>query len=351
MQPIRIGMIGAGGIAQSAHLPAAASLPGLVQLVAVADVNEAAARSAAAGFGADSYADYRRLLERKDIEMVVVTTPEFLHREQVVAAAEAGKHILCEKPMASSLADADAMIAASERTGVRLMVGHSRRFTARYQAIRRAVDSGEVGEVRLIRENERRSRPPLGQTGYYWHPGHWTGNPKFSVGVALTNAIHETDLCGWFAGAEPVRVFAEHKITREGNLVPDFISITVTFANGVVGSTEVNNALPPGYPAYHQFEIHGTHGVIRAKDHEQQSIIRFRDQGADFPGTYHSLLHFQDAYAAELAQFVEALRADRPVPLPAEEARRALRIALAAVDSAKSGHVVELARSERGELA
>lgn len=349
MQRVRVGMIGCGSIAEGAHLPAVAALPGLVQLVAVADVRESAAKAAAAPFGADVYTDYRKLLQRDDIEMVIITTPEFLHREQVVAAAIAGKQILCEKPMAPTLADADAMIAACERAGVRLMIGHSRRFTTRYQEIRRAVDNGEVGQVRLIRENERRSRPPVGETGTYWSPQHWTGDPKVSVGVALTNAIHEADLFGWFADAEPVRVFAEHKTTRDFGLVPDFISITVEFANGVIASSEVNNFMPPAYPAYHQFELYGTRGALRAKDHEQQALTRFLDQGADAPGVYDRLLRFGDAYTNALAQFVVAMRENRPVPLPAEAGRSALRIALGAVESAQTGQVVTFGpATERG---
>jgi predicted dehydrogenase len=336
-------MIGCGDIAISAHLPAVVQLPGLVQLVAVADVREEAAQAVAAPVGAAVYRDYRDLLARSDIEMVIITTPEFLHREQVCAAAAAGKHILCEKPIAATLADADAMIDACNRAGVRLMVGHSRRFTGRYLEIHRAVLSGEIGEVRLIRENERRSRPPAGQTGYYWHPGHWTGDPKFSVGAALTNAIHETDLFGWFAHSEPVRVYAEEKITRPGGLVPDFISLTVTFANGVIAATEVNNAVPPGYPAYHEFELYGTKGAIRARDIDQQPLAQFSDdQGAAYPCGYDTLLDFPDAYAGELAQFVNAIQNDEPVPLPASEARAALRLALAAVESARSGRAVDL---------
>lgn len=99
------------------------------------------------------------------------------------------------------------MIAVCERAGVRLMIGHSRRFTGRYQEIR-----GAIGELRLVRENERRPRPPVGEQGGYWAPTHWSGDPAVSVGAALTNAIHETDLFGWYAGGEPLRVYAEHKI-------------------------------------------------------------------------------------------------------------------------------------------
>lgn len=349
MEPVRVGLIGCGGIARSAHLPAIARLPGVVRLVATADVQLAAAVAAAAPFGAAAYEDYRRVLDRSDVDMVVLATPEFAHREQVEAAAAAGKHVLSEKPMASTLADADAMIAAARRAGTRLMIGHSRRFTPRYQEIRRALDAGELGEVVVVRENERRARPPSGRPSTYWTPQHWTGDPRVSVGAALTNGIHEADLLRWFAGSEPVRVFAEHNVTRPGNLVPDFITFTVTFANGVLASAEVSNCLPPGYPSFHQMEVYGTRGCLRAKDHDQLSLLRFDESGTHYPESYRLLLHIQDAYVSELSQFVAAWRGDEPVPLPAEEARAALRLALAAVESAKNGKAVDL--TEGGELS
>src|SRR4051794_13202562 len=153
-QRFGIGMIGCGTIAQSAHLPAIARLRGRARLIAVADVRGAAAEHAAQTWGAEeAYADYRALLERKDIDVVVIATPEFLHAEQVAAAAAAGKHILCEKPMAPSVEEADAMIAAAHSAGIKFMVGHSRRFTPRYQAVRAAIDSGAIGQVRIAREN------------------------------------------------------------------------------------------------------------------------------------------------------------------------------------------------------
>jgi predicted dehydrogenase len=350
MQPLRLGLIGCGGIARSAHLPAIASLPGLVRLVATADVDLQAAQAAAAPFGADAYADYRSLLARPDIAIVLVATPEFWHREQVEAAAAAGKHVLCEKPMAASLADAEAMIAACRRAGVHLMIGHSRRFTGRYRRVREAIDAGELGEVRLVRENERRSRPPQGAAGY-WSPGHWTADPRYSLGAALTNGIHECDLLRWFAGAEPVRVYAEAQVTRPGGAVADFISFTVTFANGAIGSAEVSNCLPAGYPSFHQLEVYGTRGAVRAKDHELQGLVRFRDGAADYPGAYAQLLHIQDAYARELGEFALAVRHDRPVPLPPEEAREALRLALAAVDAARTGRAVDLTGAAGGRSA
>ena len=348
--PVKVGLIGCGSIARSAHLPAMRVLRDRVALVATADLNEQAARAAAAPWGAEAFTDGRRVVGRPDVEMVVIATPEAAHREWTEAAAAAGKHVLCEKPMAPSLEDADAMIAACRAAGVHLMIGHSRRFTRRYMEIRRAIDRGEIGPVRLVRENERRPGARGGQAGYYTGT-HWTGDPAVSVGAALTNGIHEADLLRWFAGAEPAAVFAEHNVTIQGNRgVPDFITWTVRFANGAVGSSEISNCLPQGYPAFHQFEAYGLRGAIRARDHELVSLTRVGDAGADYPESAHILLHNPTAYVREHAAFIDTVRMGRPLPMPPDEARAALRLALAAVESARAGRVVALAEARGPEV-
>ena len=130
---LKIGVIGAGVITTGSHLPAIARLGELLELVAVADVRPEAAEQAGRSYGVDHYTDYRQLLSRSDIDLVDICTPEFLHREQTLAAAAAGKHVHCEKPMAMTAAEGDDMITACKRAGVRLMIGHSRRFTPRYK--------------------------------------------------------------------------------------------------------------------------------------------------------------------------------------------------------------------------
>jgi myo-inositol 2-dehydrogenase/D-chiro-inositol 1-dehydrogenase len=339
---VKLGLIGCGSIARSAHLPAMASLVDRVELVATADVDAGAAEAAAKPWGATHSTDYRAVLARKEIEAVVVATPEYLHCEQVEAAAAAGKHILCEKPMAQSVAEADRMIAAAARAGVHLLIGHSRRFTRRYMEIRAAIDRGEIGAVRLMRENERRPRMKTGEQ-VWWTPKHWTGNPNVSQGVAMLNAIHEADLLRWCIGAEAKSVYAELAVSIPGNVgVPDFLSLTVNFTNGAIGSAEVSNCAPPGYPAFHQMELYGSEGAIRAKDHELIGLTRFTESGADFPGTFDMLLHNKAAYVRELAELVAAMRERRPVCMPPTEARAALALALAAQDSARTHRVVEL---------
>lgn len=347
-QPLGIGVIGCGTIANSAHLPAIRHLSDRLKLIAVADVREEQAARAAREFGAEAYyTDYRQLLARPDIAIVDVCTPEFLHREQVVAAAQAGKHILCEKPMADSLEAADAMLAAAARAGVKFMVGHSRRFTRRYREVRAAIDSGAIGAVRLVRENERRPRAmysSLNLPSDYWSPSGkpWISAAGFTLGAPLTNAVHETDLLRWFAGAEAESVQAESRISDPDGEVSDYISITIRFRNGAIGATEVVNRLPLSYPYYHQLEVFGDSGLIRATDPTMVTLTDYRAEGLRQPINFATLLHIDDAYVAELRGLADAIVDDTPVPMPPGEARAALAIALAAVRSAAEGHEVRV---------
>lgn len=349
--PLGIGVIGCGTIANSAHLPAILRLRDRLRLVAVADVREEQAALAARCFGAEAYyTDYRELLARPDIAIVDVCTPEFLHGEQVVAAAESGKHILCEKPMAHSLADADAMLAAAARAGVKFMVGHSRRFTRRYREVRAAIDAGEVGPVRLVRENERRPRAmysSLNLPSTYWEPSGkpWISAAGYTHGAPMTNAVHETDLLRWFAGAEAESVYAESRITDPEGEVSDFITITIRFRNGAIGATEVVNRLPHGYPYYHQLEVFGERGLIRATDPSMVTLTDYRATGLRQPINFATLLHIDDAYERELRGLADAVLDDTDVPMPPQEARAALAIALAAVRSSAEGRVVHLDES------
>ncbi len=348
-QRFGIGVIGCGTIAQSAHLPAIARLRSRVRLVAVADVRGEAAEFAARTWGAEeAYADYHALLARPDIDVVVIATPEFLHAEQVAAAAAAGKHILCEKPMAPSVEEADAMLAATRAAGIKFMVGHSRRFTPRYQAVRAAIDRGAIGQVRLARENERRPRAMyrgLSLATGTWAPDGaraWTTSAQYSLGAAMLNAIHELDLLRWYVGDDVTSVYAESRIGDASTEVPDFISIQLRFANGALAGTEVVTNLPHDYPLYHQLEIYGTDGVIRAMDPEMRTYSETTADGAREPLNFDALLHIDTAYVDELRGLLDAIEDDTPVPLPPEEARQAVLLAVAAVWSSQRGQVAHI---------
>jgi predicted dehydrogenase len=358
MTRLRAGLIGTGTIAFSAHLPAMRYLRDEVELVAVADVRPEAAEKAAREFGAEHwYSDYRALLDRDDIDFVDICTPEFLHHEQVTAAAAAGKHILCEKPMASSLEEADAMIEAARSAGVKLMIGHSRRFTDRYRKAQQTVSEGRIGRILLFRENERRPiamYSALDLTVGAWSPDGeqpWQAMPQYSQGAALANAVHEMDLARWFVGDDAVAIQAESRIARPDGKVPDFLSYTIEFRNGAVGASEVVNNLPPGYPYFHMLEIFGEDGYITARDPEQTPMAVWTERGMRYPANFDLLLHVDDAYIREIAWFAKAIREDTPPPLDPWEARQALALSLAAIESDRSGKRVLLSDLEPEESA
>lgn len=349
---LRLGMIGTGSIATSAHLPAIAALSDVIELVAVADIRTEIAESIGARTGAIVYADFRELLTRDDIDAVDICTPEFLHAGQAVAAAEAGKHILCEKPIAASLTDADAMIDACKRSGVQLMIAHSRRFTPRYRRLHGALR--RIGEVRFFRENERRpSAFPSAPDDAVpvWAPAPsvrsalpWTRDADYTRGAAMTNAVHEMDLMRWFIGREPEAVFAERRVADPAATTPDVISILVRFEGGAIGATEIVNGLPPDHPVYHMTEVVGTGGALRALDDELSAVSVVTNGAVTHPGNWGTLLHVHEAYESEIRAFAEAILSRCDVPLPPRDARQALAMSLAAVESSETGRWVEVTR-------
>jgi predicted dehydrogenase len=347
---LTVGLIGCGGIAQRAHVPALRRLESVVRVVRVCDVREEAARRLADAFQCAWSTDYRELVEDPKIDAVVICTPEFLHAEQAVAAASAGKHVLCEKPMARTLAEADSMIAAAEAANVRLMIAHSRRFTPRYQRAYELIQSGAVGEPVLVRENERRQRIVPAAPGAMppgWRPDPakattWYSQARYAEGTVFHIGVHEMDLLRWFAGADAESVFMHSKISGPGQEVADTVAIQIRFCNGVLGACDIFNQAPLGYPNHHELEIIGTRGVVRSRDLDSLGLTYFDDAGGHFPSASESLLLVPTAYALEHQLFFQSILDKEAVPLDPRESRAALEMALAAIRSAASGERVML---------
>jgi predicted dehydrogenase len=351
MSQVRVGLIGCGSIALGAHVPALRQLPSLARVVSVCDVRAEAAEQAARDLGISRWTtDYLELVGDPSIDAVIITTPEFIHAEQTIAAARAGKHVLCEKPIAARLEEADAMIAAARRAGIKFMVAHSRRFTARYRKVREILDSGAIGEPVLIRENERRPRAQYSVLNLpvdIWQPEpdspqSWKDLALYSGGVTRGHAIHEMDLFRWFAGAEAESVSAESKITVPDREVPDAITFHIRFRNGVLAACDLYSQAPTGYPIYHQLEIIGDAGILRARDSDMVTVSRYGAQGMRYPVAYESLLHIGDAYILEQRRFFEAILKDTEPPLDPLDARAALELSLAATRAATTGTTVTL---------
>jgi predicted dehydrogenase len=311
-------------------------------LVAVADVDMQRAKVLADTYGAAAYADFHEMLQRESVDAVIVTTPETAHREPVIMAAERGSHIFVEKPIAVSLEDADAMIAACERHNVKLMVGYILRFEACYAQIKDAVAGNAIGRIlsAYARRNAaiQEGRRLAGRTS-----------------VINYLAVHDADQILWYnAGRKVTRVTARalHGRMMEEHGVPDFSWLWFEFDDGGQGVIECGWALPEGWAGWDdapatwggfgdvRMDVIGTEGVV-SLDFTPMNLRGVRkDKGWMFPETRHwPVVNDQLGGCArlEMEHFFSCVALDRPPLIDGREARRSLEVAVAAERSIAAG--------------
>ncbi len=332
MSALGVGVIGAGTMGQR-HADVFRQLPG-VELVAVADVRPEAAQRVAEPSGARVYSDWRNLIADRDVAAVSVCTPDWLHRAPVVAAAEAGKHILLEKPLATTLADSKAMLAAVQRTEVTLLVGHILHFDPRYAMPLAAVRRGELGQ--LIHVYARRNNP---FTSAHKYGGKTT--------VLQFLGIHDIEFVLALVGERPLRVYAETHRARLKDLGVDDVAFTlVTFPSGIVASFEHSWALPeqPYRALDARLDAVGTEGMIRVDCAYPASLI-IAPSGPQAPDVaYGPLLHehYAGAVYHEVRHFVECIQKQCAPLVSLETAYQAVRVVVAAQEAAGTGAAVSL---------
>ncbi|NLI01587.1 MAG: Gfo/Idh/MocA family oxidoreductase [Chthonomonadales bacterium] len=189
-----IGIIGSGGIAQNAHMPGYAAVPDLCEIVAVADVNPETAKAAAQKFNVKHvFEDYKKLLEMDEVDAVSVCTPNYLHYEPTVMAFKAGKHVLCEKPIAMNATEAAEMVAAGRAANKKFQVGYNLRFAPHSQLLKKYIDAGDLGEIYFARAQALRRRGIPGW-GVFIDKAKQGGGPLIDIGV------HILDLTLWLMG-------------------------------------------------------------------------------------------------------------------------------------------------------
>jgi predicted dehydrogenase len=332
-----VGLIGCGNIGAGAHAPAYAHIP-QASVVAVCDWVLDRAEAVAAETGAEPYQDYCQLLARDDVDMVDLCVSTDQHAPLAVEALTVGKHVLCEKPMARSLAEADAMITAAQQTGRKLMIGHVRRFDHRYSAIKAALDAGDVGRAVYVRRAERQWLPFPADT-WYWRP-------ESGGGVILDIGVHITDLFHWYFGQTPLSVYAVgrqvRQAAREANSY-DHVFMTYRFPDGAVGMAEASWAYFPDFGGglYASLDIVGTEGRVQYSDQDSNPMLVFADEtGAEFPRFFRFMSTTEHAFRAEIEHFVRCILNDCQPAIGLEDARAALEMVLAAQCSADSGQPV-----------
>jgi inositol 2-dehydrogenase len=302
-------------------------------LVAVADMREEVVNSFADRVGnARSYTDYHDLLADPNVQAVIVTTPTSTHRDVVIAAAEAGKAIFCEKPTALTLTATDEMIAAVEKAHVMFQVGFMRRFDSGYAAAKQQIEAGAIGDPVVIRSI---GRDPFRTSLEY-------ADPAVSGGLILDMAIHDFDLLRWLMSDEVQRVYTEvaSLVYPELDTVGDVDNamINLRFEGGGLGNVEVSRTANYGYDI--QTNVIGTKGALQIGYLQETPVLILTPEGARHDIVPHFPQRFGAAYTAQIAHFVECLRDNKSPSVTPKDARAALQIGLAATRSQHEGRVV-----------
>lgn len=327
---LRVGIVGAGLIA-GVHARCYAQVPG-ARVVAVADPVAAKARRLADEHAARAVDDLEALLDL-GVDVVDVCTPPPTHADLAVAALGAGRHVLCEKPLARTLADASRIErAAAEAPGL-LMVGHVSRYEADHATARAIVDRGDIGELRMVTHVTGSALPG-------WTEAGWIADPAQSGGPLLDQGVHSFDFARWLVGSRALRV---HCLASDSGAGPATYALaTVRYANGAVARIETSWAHPPSRGFKLGCELVGTRGRISwSYDHMMAAVLHPTEGDVEWYPTLG-----EEGFVAELRAFVTAIRSGGPSPVPAAEGIDALRTALAALESVRTGRTVDPARLE-----
>ncbi len=348
-RPIRVGIIGVGGIARGIHIPAYTKLDG-VEIVAVSDLLLSRAQEAAqdAGPQTRAYEDYHEMLKKEKLDAVSVCTPNAFHKAPTIAALEAGAHVLCEKPIASSVADGEAMIAAAKRTGKLLTIGLMTRFAPYAQAIRRFADDGFLGDVYYARAQYLRRRLIPDWGVFHVHE-------KSGGGALIDIGVHILDLAMWFMGSpKPVAVSGAtygkfggraDLINRKGAPlryppeefdVDDNAFAHVRFDNGAILSLEVSWAseIPENV---HAVQLFGDRGGATTSP-----LALYSQMNGSLVDITPKDLSDVRPHDAEIEHFIACVRGERDLVVKAEEALEVQRVLEAIYESSKTGNEVRL---------
>ena len=303
---IGICVIGSGRAGMIHAVNFSKNVPG-AYLVAVVDPNEKTAQAACKQLDIDTYyTDYKTALENKDIQAVIIVTPTAFHREITVAATNAGKHVLCEKPMAMTQEECQEMIDATERNKVILQIGFMRRFDSGFLKAKEIIDAGTIGDVVMVRSNTRGPSTPR----------PWMYNIKISNGPLAEVNSHDIDTLRWFTASEFKTVYAIGGNFRSPDAkaeFPDFydnVVLSASFKNGAQGI--IDGAQGVGYAYDSRAEVLGTKGSIQIGRLNNEAVVTNVAGTGTYPIIDSWTNLFKDAYLAEDKAFVAAIRKEIP---------------------------------------
>ena len=330
---IRVGLIGAGRIGKLHIEHLAQNIPE-VELSTICSLNLSNVKSLAEQYNVPKVTtDYNTLLVDPQIDAVLITASTNTHVEMSQAAAKAGKHIFCEKPISLDLEQIDETLAIVEEAGVKFQIGFNRRFDASFKRVREAVASGEIGEPHIMRITSRDPAPP---------PIEYV---KVSGGIFLDMTIHDFDMARYLIGDEVIEVYAtggvrvDPKIGEAGDI--DTTVITLRFQNGVIGTIDNSREAVYGYDQ--RVEVFGSKGMVTAANPPTDTVTFSGSEGTRAASPpYFFVERYQPAFLAELQAFFTCIRDDTLPPVTGADGRAPVVIGFAALKSLRENRPVLL---------
>ncbi len=336
MKKLNVGIIGAGRIGQvhaksiTYHIPQA-------KIVAISDIYYEGAEKVAESLGIpNAYEDYHEILNNPEIDAVLICSSTDTHADIAVEAAEAGKHIFCEKPVDLTVAKIKKVIAAVEKAGVKLQIGFNRRYDHNFAEIKRLANDGKLGKLQTIKITSRDPEPP--SIDYV----------KVSGGIFLDMTVHDFDMAR-FIGGEVEEVYANAAVTVDEAIGEagdvDTALIALKFKNGAIGV--IDNCRKACYGYDQRLEVFGTGGQASAANDTPTNVSYINENGnmTDKP-LYFFLERYMQSFTDEMTEFINAVQNDEQTKTTVNDGLEALRLGLAAKLSVKEHRPVKLSEIE-----
>lgn len=327
---VRFAILGAGRIGQ-VHAKAVTSTPGAT-LVAIADPMADAAKKVADAYDCD-IRSIDAIAGSNDVDAVAICTPTNTHADLIEQFAKAGKAIFCEKPVDLSLERVQSCLKTVESEGATLMVGFNRRFDPDFMALKQAVSDGRVGDVEMVTISSRDPGPP---------PYEYI---KVSGGIFRDMTIHDFDVARWLLGEEVETVQAAASVLTDKKIgeLGDFDSVNVILTTASGRQCTITNTRRATYGYDQRIEVLGSKGSVAAENHREANIEIADADGFHRPPLLNFFMtRYVDAYANEIAAFVDAISNGTPTPTTGHDGMMALALADAALKSVDEGRVVRV---------
>lgn len=335
---LKVGIIGTGRIGRVHTMSIMNQLPE-VEVAAVTDIFLDSAKEWAAQTGVKKvYDNYQELLADPEIDAVLVCSSTDTHAEIAIAAANAGKHVFCEKPVDLTIEKVEAVIEAAKKAGVKLQIGFNRRFDHNFRKVKELIDNKTIGDLQILKITSRDPGPP---------PIEYV---KVSGGIFMDMTIHDFDMARFLTGSEAEEIYVaaacmvDPAIGEAGDV--DTALITIRFKNGAI--CVIDNSRKAAYGYDQRVEAFGSKGKVEiANDYPNTAVWSTEEGVFSEKPLYFFLERYMDSFGEEMKQFVNALINDTETPVTGFDGLQPIKLGLAAKKSVAEGRPVKLSEIDQ----